>query len=670
MMPDSSSLASPQPSLPLSPLSQLNQAITACENALKEQASLLQVCQTLGDVLQGMGRFQEAIFWHTAAREQQPNPASIYASLGRLCTRQSQWQQAIAYYEQATVLDQNFAAAFRSLGSLYAQQGQRLQAAKYRYQAVKLQPKWATPRNQLKLGNLLLEVNQPDQAIECYRHGIQLDPSLFQIHYNLAVALTSQERWQEAEAVYQQALEINPNHAESYYGLSKVAEQQNNLQTAFEYCQRAVELSPTSFAACYTLGTLLLKLNRWQEATAAYRQALELNPDFAWSYHNLGYALLKQGDVAEAIVKLRHAAKLLSDSPWTYYHLADALSQQEQWDEAIATLLNAIQLEPTLPGVYYKLGSVVRYRLAIGLEAAIEYHQHNLLRPNLPTSAFYAEIAAKLAESNQIDGAYFFYRLALHLQPNQPELYTQVEQTWAKREQLNQRIAELQHGIQQRPEHSWLYTELGNLLANQGETEKAIALHRQASMLRGWQRATTKDYIFTHDWFTHNIPVWTEHLRRFVNVEVNALEIGSFEGMSTCWFLDYILTHPNAQLTCIDLYFQECFDVNVAKTGSPEKIVKLVGDSHQLLATLKPESYDLIYIDGCHWADHAKQDAALSWKLLKPGGLIIFDDYEWVDPQKPGQDTKIGIDAFLASVESEVELVYQEYQVIVRKVVH
>jgi tetratricopeptide (TPR) repeat protein len=484
----------------------------------------------------------------------------------------------------------------------------------------------------------------------------------------LAVVLTGEARWAEAEAAYRQALELNPDHAESYYGLCKVAELQDDLQAALQYCQQAYKLSPNSFATCYTLGTLLLKLNRWDEATVAYQQGLELNPDFAWSYHNLGYTLLKQGNLEEATVKLRRAAELLPESPWTFYHFADALGQIEAWDESIAALLRAIAIQPDLPGAYYKLGALVRRRMALGLENTVAYYQQSLPpQGKPPASEFYQAIAAQLIDVNQIDGAYLFARLALHLQPNQAQLYTQVEQLWAKREQLNQRLTELQQGIAENPESSWLYTELGNLLANQGETEQAIELHRQAAAQRGWQRSISKGYGFTHDWFTHTIPVWTEHLKRFVNAEVNALEIGSFEGMSTCWLLDYILTNPNARITCIDHYFQEVFDTNIVKTGSPEKVIKLTGDSHQLLAALEPETYDLIYIDGNHLAEHARQDAALSWPLLKPGGLLVFDDYEWSDANFPGQETKLGIDMFLHSVQPHVEILYQGYQMIVKK---
>lgn len=638
-----------------------------CEQALKGQSQLAVACQGLGDLLQGMGRFQEAIFWHTAAREKQPNRAVVYANLGRLCVRQQQWQQAMAYYEQAVQIEPNFAIAYKHLANLYTRAGQREQAADYRYRAVTLRPDWATARNQLKLGNLLLEVNKVDQALDCYRRSVELDPDAYHTHYNLAVALTSQERWAEAAAAYQQALTINPNHADSYYGLCKVAEGQNDTQAAVEYCQRAVELSPNSFAAHHTLATLLLKLNRWEEAADAYYRGLKINPDFGWSYHNLGYALLKQGKLEEAVTQLRRAIELLGDSPWTYLHLGDALSQQGKWDEAIAIFLTVIQLQDDLHGVYHNLGYAVRKRVANDIETVIAQYQQTLATASHYSSAFYRQVAAKLSDINQMDAAYFFYRMALHLEPNHSDLYTEVKQGWSKREQLNQWIAELRQSIRKKPNNSWLYTQLGNQLAEQGDGNEAVTVHRQGLALKGWHHVVTKSYVFTRDWFSHNIPVLTEKLQRFVNAKVNALEIGSFEGMSTCWLLDYILKHPAAKLTCIDPYFQENFDLNIAKTGAPEKIIKLVGHSQQLLATLEPESYDFIYIDGCHWAEQVRQDAILAWPLLKPGGLIVFDDYEWSDPNHPGQDTKIGIDAFLASVRSHVEIVHQEYQLIVKK---
>ena len=58
------------------------------------------------------------------------------------------------------------------------------------------------------------------------------------------------------------------------------------------------------------------------------------------------------------------------------------------------------------------------------------------------------------------------------------------------------------------------------------------------------------------------------------------------------------------------------------------------------------QSFDFIYIDGSHLARDVFIDAALSWNLLKIGGLIGFDDYHWGDPNDPLRRPQIAIDAF------------------------
>lgn len=80
-------------------------------------------------------------------------------------------------------------------------------------------------------------------------------------------------------------------------------------------------------------------------------------------------------------------------------------------------------------------------------------------------------------------------------------------------------------------------------------------------------------------------------------------------------------------------------------------------------------NYDMLYIDGSHLASDALTDAVLSWGLVKVGGLIVFDDYDFkfLNSVDAGQDTKIGIDAFLKAFCKKVNILHQAHQVIVEK---
>ncbi|HEY9696906.1 MAG TPA: tetratricopeptide repeat protein [Trichocoleus sp.] len=646
----------------------LKNAILACEAALDKGQDFASTCQMMGNVLQGIGLFEEAVFWQTWALQPTPNFVEIYVHLGELYVRQKEWDAAIRTYQKALSLNPEAAKAHRGLANVFSQLGNRETEVNHRYQAVTNQPQWATPQNQLLLGNSLLEVDKPEAAIDCYQRAIQLRPDFFEAYYNLGVVYAQQEQEQQAIEQFQKALALNPQHFPSIYGLGKIAEQQGKLQEAATLYEKAHQIEPNVFNACYSLSEVLVKLHQWDKAAAACRQAIRLQPSFCWSHHNLGYVLLQQGQVAEAIESLRSALTLNPDSQWTHYHLGDALLQQQQWQAAVAHFLSALEFQPDLTAALLKLGYALRKsqlhsttpndRQAISLQL-----QHQ-------TPGFYQQLGKALAQYKQYDGAILFYQLALDAQPTDPDLRSQLDQLIARKQQVETEIVNHRQAIREHPDYPRLYANLANLLADQGDVTEAIGLIRQASVLQGWQAAASRQYHFKYDWFTHTIPTWATHLKSYAHYpSVQALEIGSFEGMSACWLLDHILTHPTAHLTCIDLYFQETFDHNLAQTGVAAKVTKRMGDSHTILPTLSAATYDIIYIDGCHLASFVQQDAALSWPLLKHSGLMIFDDYEWTDPNYPGQDCKLGINAFLTSIAGQFEILHQGYQVIIRKLV-
>lgn len=192
-------------------------------------------------------------------------------------------------------------------------------------------------------------------------------------------------------------------------------------------------------------------------------------------------------------------------------------------------------------------------------------------------------------------------------------------------------------------------------------------------------------YQFSQDWFSRNLAIWQENLS-FLSHQpnLNLLEIGSWEGRSTCWLLSHILTHPTSQMICIDTFeggggtyfeagdrqesIEARFDHNITLAGGAEKVTKLVESSHLALRMLAPHSFDLIYIDGSHFACDVLEDTLLSWRLLKVNGLMIFDDYDHVFRESPNQNTRIGIDAFLSAFCTKVQILHQSHQVIVKKI--
>lgn len=185
--------------------------------------------------------------------------------------------------------------------------------------------------------------------------------------------------------------------------------------------------------------------------------------------------------------------------------------------------------------------------------------------------------------------------------------------------------------------------------------------------------ASEAEYEFTTDWVTPHANIWTEQLKHLKGKpNVHALEIGSFEGRSAIWFLENILIHPTSSITCVDIFdekaYEDKFDRNIQASGLANKVKKIKGSSQKVLRELEWNSYDFVYIDGSHIAKDVLVDAVLSWDLLKVGGIIIFDDYQWnVDRYPPWRRPKIAIDAFLQVLGPYIEVSHKEYQVVVRK---
>jgi predicted O-methyltransferase YrrM len=184
---------------------------------------------------------------------------------------------------------------------------------------------------------------------------------------------------------------------------------------------------------------------------------------------------------------------------------------------------------------------------------------------------------------------------------------------------------------------------------------------------------------FTQDWFTSNIPNWTSLLAELRGQPgVRALEVGSFEGRSACWLLENILTGPGARLDCVDNFtaaveknigfqaegIRDRFDANIAPWL--ERVTVHAGNSGDVLRGLT-DTYDFIYIDGSHLAPDVLLDAVLSWRLLKAGGIMIFDDFLWNLLPRPEQQPGTAIRSFLRCHFGWFDLLRVDGQVALRK---
>ena len=157
------------------------------------------------------------------------------------------------------------------------------------------------------------------------------------------------------------------------------------------------------------------------------------------------------------------------------------------------------------------------------------------------------------------------------------------------------------------------------------------------------------------------------------------LQIGAFTGDATVWLVDNILTQSNSVLEDVDIWTgsdeQEHKDMDWvdvervydSRIAFRPNVIKYKMTSTEYLKSLEEPTFDFIYIDGDHTAEGVLKDAVLAWRLLKPGGIIAFDDYLWEDPRGIAYQPKWSIDTFVAIVKDNSEILISNSQVWLKK---
>jgi len=181
---------------------------------------------------------------------------------------------------------------------------------------------------------------------------------------------------------------------------------------------------------------------------------------------------------------------------------------------------------------------------------------------------------------------------------------------------------------------------------------------------------------FTQDWFSGNIPNF-EICKKALGRCVSCLEIGSFEGRGTCWMLEnFVASYGN--MVCVDTFeggeehagldlsdLRKTFDSNVAEVLGMAQTLEVVDKmSWKALCEFagKKKTFNFIYVDGSHQTADVLLDACLSFKLLRPNGIILFDDYAG------GAEVNPAVDAFLEAHHGLVKVILKNYQLAVQKV--
>ena len=184
-------------------------------------------------------------------------------------------------------------------------------------------------------------------------------------------------------------------------------------------------------------------------------------------------------------------------------------------------------------------------------------------------------------------------------------------------------------------------------------------------------------YKYSQSWFLGS-EIRKELENRLDKFKENKmLEIGCFEGLSSVFFADNFLTNPTSTLTCVDPFLtidnndhskllqnneEISFDFNISICKNSDRITvhKITSD---IFFENNKQTYNFIYIDGCHEPDFIRRDMENSFSILEKGGIMWMDDYGGGD----GIQIKTVMNKFLEKYNGQYEIINRGYQLAIKK---
>jgi len=136
-------------------------------------------------------------------------------------------------------------------------------------------------------------------------------------------------------------------------------------------------------------------------------------------------------------------------------------------------------------------------------------------------------------------------------------------------------------------------------------------------------------YTFTEidNWSGPFIANATQHLIPLAYQTLRYLEIGVHEGRSLIWMAENVLTHPKSIGVGVDTWKNRKHYATALENCDGHPQLQLYrGTLLTTCSNIPAESFDVVYIDADHSLEAVMLDTAFAWRLLKTGGLMIWDD--------------------------------------------
>ncbi|HEU4507716.1 MAG TPA: tetratricopeptide repeat protein [Pyrinomonadaceae bacterium] len=287
--------------------------------------------------------FDEALRLYERASLIDPAAPHPRLRLASLLHDTGKWKESIRVARQLTKRWPTFSFSYVVIARSYAELGRWKLAERFYRQSLALkQEPWVW----VLLAKALDRQGRHDEAEECLRKALKVDPDYDEAHYNLGYIYRAKGKLALAEKHLRRAIEIDPNYGLAYAELGQLLMGQNGKTNEAVSCLRkALHHNPDDGWSRAYLANALWRLRKLKAAEEQYRRLMEIWPNHSLPYWTYGYFLAaERKDNSTAERYLRRAVEIEPNGAQTHYHLGKHLLLTDRVEEAKRFITKAARL--------------------------------------------------------------------------------------------------------------------------------------------------------------------------------------------------------------------------------------------------------------------------------------------------------------------------------------
>jgi len=316
--------------------------------------------RSLGDMQAGSGSesvLKLAIEQYEQIVRLQPDSMDDHLLLGRLYRLNNDLQKAESEFKTAVKLQPDSEEAVTTLAYLYNELGDTARAT----QVLSSVPNTErSAKLYSALGYTYEQQKQYKNAVEAYRHAIELDRDNLDAIRGLAQNLLNDGQADAALEQYKVIADANPEDAQTYVRIAEIYRKQGKFDLALDHLKKAESMVQDSVEVPYNIAAIYQAQGRYDEAIPIMRDLLKKSEKADGKYSNgeksnravflerLGTIYREQGNNQAANEIFRQIVALGGDDNIErgYQEIIDTWREAKEWQKATDAAKEALQKLP------------------------------------------------------------------------------------------------------------------------------------------------------------------------------------------------------------------------------------------------------------------------------------------------------------------------------------